>query len=79
MAKEAVRRLYGCAALSNRFASRSNLWLLVPALGQACRRRKFIAQTIHFKLVIGSTILMALGAYLLWDDFMKPLFGTKRG
>jgi hypothetical protein len=32
---------------------------------------QFIAQIIHFKLVIASTILMALGAYLLWDDFMK--------
>jgi hypothetical protein len=47
------------------------LWWLVAQL--------LIADIIHGKFVIASTILMALGAYLLWDDFVKPLFGTKRG
>jgi hypothetical protein len=31
----------------------------------------FIVDIIYFKFVIGSTILMALGVYLPWDDFMK--------
>jgi hypothetical protein len=31
----------------------------------------FIADIIYFKFVIGSTILMALGVYLLWHDFTK--------
>ena len=39
------------------------LWWLLGEL--------FIADIIYFKFVIGSTILMALGVYLLWHDFMK--------
>jgi hypothetical protein len=27
--------------------------------------------------VIGSAMLVVLGAYLLWEDFISPLFGVK--
>jgi hypothetical protein len=37
-----------------------------------------VATRIHFLFVIASAMLMTLGAYLLWDDFMAPLFGIRR-
>jgi len=33
------------------------------------------ATRIYFKVVIGGGALMSLGAYLLWEDFIGPLFG----
>ena len=35
------------------------------------------ASVIYFKFVIGGGALVALGAYLLWEDFILPLFGIK--
>ena len=32
---------------------------------------------IHFKFVIGAAVLVTLGTYLLWEDFIAPLFGIK--
>jgi hypothetical protein len=33
------------------------------------------ARIIYFKIVIGAAVLVTLGAYLLWDDFIGPVFG----
>jgi hypothetical protein len=33
------------------------------------------ARIIYFKVVIGAAVLLTLGAYLLWNDFVGPLFG----
>jgi hypothetical protein len=37
----------------------------------------FLAHIIYFKLVIGAAIVTTLGAYLLWADFISPLFGIE--
>jgi hypothetical protein len=45
------------------------LWLLGAEL--------LVADIIYFKLVFGGVVLVTLGVYLLWADFIAPLLGFK--
>ena len=36
------------------------------------------AGTMHFLLVIGAAMLVAIGAYLLWDHFLGPMLSVQR-
>lgn len=35
--------------------------------------------SMRLLIVIGTSMLAVLGAYLLWADFIAPLFGIKEG
>ncbi len=38
-----------------------------------------LADIVYFKFVIAAAALITLGAYLLWTDFVAPMFGIKGG
>ena len=35
------------------------------------------ARIIYFRFIIGGTVLVVMGGYLLWTDFLAPGLGIK--
>jgi hypothetical protein len=35
------------------------------------------ARIIYFRFIIGGTVLVVMGGYLLWTDFLAPGLGVK--
>ena len=35
------------------------------------------ARTIYFRFIIGGTVLVVMGGYLIWADFVAPRLGIK--